>query len=945
MSWLNKLHPQNSLRAQISLASGTLAVLLSLVLSFYAAENSKQQIEQSEGNSFARRATTILDTMDRGMFERTREIQNAAILDEIREPSVPVERKREILERLQNTFNAYAWVGMCDANGIGSVGTGKYLEGKDLSKRPWCSQGRDNYYVGDMHDALLLSKLLPNPSGEMFYLVDVAAPVIDKIGVLQGVLCGHIFWRWAEEALDSKKSPGKDIFLLSKDGLVLSGPEPARSNFAKVAPHTMQAIKQGTATNGYLLEHWANGKTYLVGWAKSSGYREYAGLGWVAVMRQDVTQAFAPAMQLRQRILLMGLGLGLLFAWFGWLLAGRIVRPIARISAAADKIAAGDLTYHAPAVQGEGEVAHLSTAIHDMVMHLTHEITQRRKAEEGLRLSAKVFENNSEAIMITDAEHRIVMINRAFTEITGYSQVEVLGENPRLLNSGKQNEAFYQTFYQVLAQHDVWRGEIWNKRKNGEIFPEWVTISVLRDKTQNITHYIAVYLDITQRKKEEQKVYYLANYDVLTGLPNRALLADRLEQGLALAQRHQGKLAVLFIDLDHFKNVNDSLGHDVGDVLLVQVAQRLKICLRRSDTLARQGGDEFVAVLGDLNSEDEATFVAEKMIESLCGEFVVGEYCLSVTPSIGVSIYPDDGETTMQLLRNADMAMYRAKEAGRNRFEYYEANMNSKALHRLQLENDLRNAIAKQQLVLHYQPKVNVLSGAVVGMEALLRWQHPQRGFISPAQFIPVAEESGLINEIGDWVLRQAVLQQRLWLSLGYQIVPIAVNLSARQFNQKDLVEKFVGIVREIGVPINFIQLELTESMLMDVGVNSLEVMNRLNDVGFDLSLDDFGTGYSSLSRLKLLPMKSLKIDQSFVRDIATDENDEIIVNATAVLAHAMEMKVIAEGVETQAQLDFIRDSQCEEYQGYLFSRPVPADEAVKFLQLLKSEKMVPIRL
>jgi len=934
MRWLNKLHPQNSLRAQISLASGTLAVLLSLALSFYAAENSKQQIEQSEGESFARRATTILDVMDRGMFERTREIQNAAILDDIREPGVSVARKREILERLQNTFNDYAWVGICDAHGIGLVGTGKYLEGKDLNQRPWCIKGRDNYYVGDMHDALLLSKLLPNPSGEMFYLVDVAAPVIDKMGVLQGVLCGHIFWHWAEEALDSKKSPGKDIFLLSQDGLVLSGPEPARSDFAKVAPRTLQAIKQGTATNGYLLERWANGKTYLVGWAKSSGYREYAGLGWVAVMREDVTQAFAPAAQLRQRILLMGLGLGLLFAWMGWLMAGRIVRPIARISAAADKIAAGELTYHAPAVQGDGEVAHLSTAIHDMVEHLTREIAQRRKAEQGLRLSAKVFESNSEAIMITDAEHRIVMINRAFTDITGYSEDEVLGENPRLLNSGRQTPAFYQTFYQALAQHDAWRGELWNKRKNGEIFPEWVTISVLRDEAHTITHYVAVYLDITERKKEEERINFLANYDVLTGLPNRALLADRLEQGMALAQRHQAKLAVLFIDLDHFKNVNDSLGHDVGDALLVQVAQRLKICLRRSDTLARQGGDEFVAVLGDLNSEDEATFVAEKMLESLCGEFVVGEYRLSVTPSIGVSIYPDDGVSTVQLLRNADMAMYRAKDAGRNRFEYYEASMNSKALQRLQLENDLRKAITQQQLMLYYQPKVNVLSGAVVGMEALLRWQHPQQGFISPAQFIPVAEESGLINEIGDWVLRQAVLQQRLWLSLGYQIVPVAVNMSARQFNQKDLVEKFVGIVREIGVPMNFIQLELTESMLMDIGVNSLEMMNRLNEAGFDLSLDDFGTGYSSLSRLKMLPMKSLKIDQSFVRDIATDENDKIIVNATAVLAHAMEMKVIAEGVETQVQLDFIRDSQCEEYQGYLFSRPVSAEEAVKFLQL-----------
>ena len=441
-----------------------------------------------------------------------------------------------------------------------------------------------------------------------------------------------------------------------------------------------------------------------------------------------------------------------------------------------------------------------------------------------------------------------------------------------------------------------------------------------------------MFLDITERKKEEERVQYLANYDVLTGLPNRYLLNDRLEQGLSLAQRHQTKLAVLFIDLDRFKNVNDSLGHDVGDELLKEVAQRLRGCLRRSDTIARQGGDEFIALLGDLNSEDEVTFVAEKMIESLRGEFNIGEQQLSISLSIGVSIYPDDGETAVQLLRNADLAMYRAKDSGRNQFQYYEAEMNEKALQRLQLESELRGAIAKGQLSLHFQPKVNVVSGTVVGMEALLRWFHPQLGAVSPAQFIPVAEESGLINEIGDWVVRQAALQQRIWESQGYRIIPVAVNLSARQFNQKDVVQKIKAVLREVGIPPQYIQFELTESLLMEAGQNSFELLTQLSEAGFVLSLDDFGTGYSSLSRLKALPFKSLKIDQSFIRDLATDENDEAIVSATAVLAHALEMRVIAEGVETQEQLDFIRNLMCEEYQGYLFSRPLPAEEVIKYL-------------
>ncbi|HEX5337427.1 MAG TPA: EAL domain-containing protein [Gallionella sp.] len=903
-----------------------------MVLSYSAAENSRQQIEQREGESFALRAKNALDVLDRGMFERSREIRNAAILDDIREAGVPVDRKREILERLQKTFNAYAWIGICNAEGVGLVGTGKYLEGKDLSKRPWCTKGRERYYIGDMHDALLLSKLLPNPSGAMFYLVDVAAPVIDRQGRLQGVLCGHIFWSWAEEVLDSKKTPGKDIFLLSQDGLVLSGPEAARSKLSELAPQTMRAVQQNGRDGGYLLETWGNGKTYLVGYAKSSGYRDYPGVGWVSLVREDVTQAFAPARQLRQRILIMGIGLGLLFSWLGWLLAGRIARPITRISQAAEKIAAGDLVYDAPAQLGDGEVAHLSAAIHNMVEKLTGEIAQRRKAEESLRLSAKVFENNTEAIMITDADHNVVSVNRAFTGITGYSEEEVLGKNPRILSSGRQSREFYQAFYESLSSKGQWRGEIWNKRKNGEVFPEWTTISILRDEQGRITHYIAVFLDITERKKEEERIQYLANYDVLTGLPNRYLLDDRLNQTITLTQRHQTKMALMFIDLDHFKNINDSLGHDVGDALLKKVSQRLKLCLRRSDTLARQGGDEFVALLGDMGSENEATFIAEKMVESLREPFTVGEYHLSVTPSIGVSIYPDDGETSVQLLRNADLAMYRAKDSGRNRFEYYKPEMNVKALQRLKLENDLRDAIANGQLMLYYQPKVNVASGKMVGMEALLRWRHPELGFVSPAQFIPVAEESGVINEIGDWVLQQAALQQRVWQSSGYRIVPIAVNLSVRQFGQNNLAEKIQAIVRDAGIPAHFIELELTESMMMDLGADSLKIMDKLNEAGFDLSLDDFGTGYSSLSRLKLLPVKSLKIDQSFVRDIDTDENDEAIVNATAVLAHAMEMKVIAEGVETQGQLDFIRNLQCEEYQGYLFSRPVPADGVVRYL-------------
>jgi diguanylate cyclase (GGDEF)-like protein/PAS domain S-box-containing protein len=931
MTWLKNIDPRSSLRAQISLASAGTVLLLSTLLSFYAAETSKRQIELSEGEAFVHRAKSALDVLDRGMFERSREIQNSAILDEIRDPKIPIVHKRELLERLQASFSAYAWIGICDANGMGVVGTGKYLEGKDLSKRPWCTQGRDKYYIGDVHDALLLSKLLPNPTGEMFYLVDVASPVIDHDGKLQGVLCGHIFWTWATEVLDSKQTPGRDIFLLSKDGKILSGPEKALGDFSALAPQAMRKIKSDS-DGGYHIEEFSDGKKYLVGYSKSAGYREYAGLGWTAVIREDVTTAFAPSRQLQHQILMVGAILGLFFAWISWTMAGRIASPIRRISVAAEKVASGELNYDIPRQHGDDEVAHLGVAIHDMVVSLTSEIRQRREAESALRLSAKVFEQNSEAILVTNCDNRIEMVNRAFTVITGYTAEEVIGYSPNILSSGKHTPQFYGELWQTLHGQGIWRGEIWNKRKNGEVFPEWITISTVYDDDGKVQHYIAVFIDISERKKEEARIIKLANYDALSGLPNRHLLADRVEQALAQSQRHQTKVAMLFIDLDHFKNINDSLGHDVGDELLKQVATRLKRCLRRTDTLARLGGDEFIGLLTEIGTEGEASHVAEKMVEILSQPFELSGHQLHVTPSIGISIGPDDGNTQVQLMRSADLAMYRAKESGRNRFAFYEVEMNRKAVERLRLESDLRAAVELQQVSLHYQPKVRVEDNSVVGMEALLRWKHPQMGFIAPGVFIPIAEQSGLIVELGDWVLRQAVLQQRIWSSQGYRILPIAVNLSVAQFLQGDLIERIQRIVREGGVEPQYIELELTESMLMEIGIKSQSAVERLSEAGFNLALDDFGTGYSSLSRLKLLPMDSLKIDQSFVRDIATDQNDELIVSATAVLAHALEMKVVAEGVETEAQLAFIRDLQCEEYQGYLFSKPVPAEDAVRFL-------------
>lgn len=650
-------------------------------------------------------------------------------------------------------------------------------------------------------------------------------------------------------------------------------------------------------------------------------------------MRQDADIAFAPARALQQRILLVGLALGVLFTLVGAIMARRIAKPISRITEAADKIAAGDLHYDAPQTAGDGEVAHLSQAIHTMVNHLTWEISERKHAEEQLRLTATVFANNSEAIVITDASNNIVRVNDAFTQITGYQADEVIGKNPRLFASGRMSREFYQTMWHDLLANNGWSGEIWNKRKNGEIYPEWLILSLVRDESGIVTNYIAIYSDITERKKEEERIQFLASHDVLTSLPNRFLLTDRISQALAYAERNQAKVGVLFIDLDHFKNINDSLGHDVGDLLLKQVAERMAHCLRRSDTIARLGGDEFIAVLPDVASENEVAFVAEKMIEAFADKFPVENLDLTITPSIGISIYPEDGTDPNTLLRNADMAMYRAKDTGRNTLQFYRPEMTEHINERLKLEMQLRHAIVNKELFLVYQPQVDMASGAVSGMEALLRWQHPTLGLVSPARFIPVAEESGLIEEIGDWVVREACMQGRIWQAQGYRIVPIAVNVSGAQLKRGHFPARLRNILSETKFDPALLEIEITESVLMGLGESSLQLMRDIRSQGVRLALDDFGTGYSSLSRLKTFPLDFVKIDQSFVRDIGTDPNDAAIIRAVLSMSREMELRVIAEGVETQEQLDFLKQLHCDRYQGYLFSRPVPPQEVEKHLQ------------
>ncbi|HOB45865.1 MAG TPA: EAL domain-containing protein [Zoogloea sp.] len=562
------------------------------------------------------------------------------------------------------------------------------------------------------------------------------------------------------------------------------------------------------------------------------------------------------------------------------------------------------------------------------------DVTVRRNHEEQLQLAWTVFSNSVEAIIVTDAQERILSVNRAFTDVTGYTEEEAIGKTPRMLRSGHHDKGFYDLMWQEIGTLGFWQGEIHDRRKNGTMYPAALSISAVHDKGGRITHYVAVFSDITERKASEARIAFLAQHDPLTGLPNRTLLHDRLEQALAHAARHGKRIALMFLDLDRFKTINDSLGHMMGDRLLQGVAQRLTHCIRETDTVSRQGGDEFLIVLTDIETPDDAARVAEKILARLGPTFEIDNQQLGTSFSIGIALYPEDGDNVETLMKNADTAMYHAKESGRNTYRFFDEVMNINALERLHLENGLRRALEQNEFTLHYQPQVDLASGRIIGVEALLRWFSGVMGGVSPARFIPLAEECGLIVPIGEWVMQTACRQARAWQDQGFPPMPVAVNLSAMQFRRTDIVATVAQALTDSGLDGTWLELELTESLLMQSGPDVEAILGRLKALGVRLSIDDFGTGYSSLAYLKRFPVDRLKIDQSFVRDIAEDPDDAAIVRAVIQLGHSLRLEVIAEGTETPEQMDFLRNEGCSAAQGYLFSPPLPADAVTELLRI-----------
>ncbi|AHC32810.1 MULTISPECIES: phosphodiesterase DibA [unclassified Pseudomonas] len=550
-----------------------------------------------------------------------------------------------------------------------------------------------------------------------------------------------------------------------------------------------------------------------------------------------------------------------------------------------------------------------------------------KENRERLRQAAAVFDCTREGVLVTDARGLIVHVNRAFMAITGYRREDVMGQQPSLFKSGRHSSSFYQQMFQTLERTGEWSGEIWNRRKSGEIYPQWQTIRVIHDDHGQLSHYVAVFSDITAIKDSEHELAHLAHHDPLTGLPNRLLFTDRAEQALASAQVHKRGCALLLLDLDHFKIINDSLGHNVGDQLLKQVSERLAGLFGPGVTLARLGGDEFAVLVESCPQVVQAAALAQRILDAMREPFIFDGHQLFISASIGISLFPSDALSAEQLLRNADSALFKAKSVGREGYALYTEELTAHAQNRVEIASELRRALEQQELRVYYQPVHDLHSSRLIGVEALVRWQHPERGLVPPVEFIPIAERTGLIADIDAWVMDQACRQMCQWLADGVQLSFIAINVSSRLFARRELYEQVAQVLHTTGLDPAFLELEVTESAVMEDPEVALEQLHRLRELGLRLAIDDFGTGYSSLLRLKRLPVQKLKIDQGFVAGLPWDEDDAAIVRVVIALAKSMGMQVHAEGIEQVEQARFLLEQGCDMGQGYWFGRPMPAQD------------------
>lgn len=922
---------KTSLKVRLAIALGVMALASALVLSQVASYASRAQIERDQSALLQNIAVRMTSQLAHDMSARANEIAFLAGQDQVRDPKYSLEAKQAMFERVRNAYPFYAWIGMADLQGNIVAGTGGLLVGKNVSQRDWFLKAQEELHFGDAHDAFLLAKMLPKPKWDdlPLRLVDISTPVRDATGKLIGVLCGHLSLDWAfevrESMLDQLSRDDLDLVVLNKAGKVLMGtPHLPSLKVDLAALQTYQGLEG--ATRQVAVETWPDGGRYLTASVREASFKNYPGMGWTIVARRGEASAFAPADRLSQQILLAGVATAAVFIFVVLFMLQRELGPLAAIATAAKRIRDDGNRVEIPKPERSGELSDFASALIDLANTL-----QTSNAE--LVLAGRVFDESGQGILITDASNKVIRVNRAFTRITGYSSADIVGLSPKVLQSGHQDAAFYQTMWSAVKRNGAWQGEIWNRTKDGRIYPEWLTINVLTDADGTVTHHIAIFDDITEKKDYEKRLVHLANYDKLTDLPNRNLMQMEVELMLRDAKVRSQTLGLMFVDLDNFKNINDTLGHPAGDQVLQEVAKRFTACVEQKTLVSRWGGDEFVVALPH-GGVDEAAALARRLIEVLQRPFAIegGRYHLGM--SVGVAMYPADGETVNQLLRCADTAMYRAKSEGNNQLRFYVDTMNAGLERYLKIDNALRHALDQDGLGLSlaFQPQFSGDGKSIMGAEALIRWSHPELGAISPAQFIPVAEETGLILPLGRWIMEEIARSYRDIVMANRVPVALSMNCSAHQLVDAGLAAQLHAACQKMEVPAEHLRVEVTESAIMSDEFKVMDTLGQLRKYGYPVSIDDFGTGYSCLNYIQKIRPSEIKVDQGFVKAMLTDPDSHSIVLFTVRLAESMGMDVVAEGVETEAQRTALNAMGNVKLQGFLLGKPLPLQALIALL-------------
>lgn len=897
-----------------------------------AYQNGRTAIKQSLGVTFQQIANQTIDKVDRSLYDVYRNVKTWAELEMMEEVITgDLDGKiSSLLIRLSKEYGSFSTIDTLNSDGAIIASSDPERVGQALA--------RSHFFTEAIGGKATIEDVRYDPAARVWGIT-FAFPIRSKsekekiIGVFTATWRADELSQMTQVGQNEKGAPR--LLLIRSDGLIISAHDAEREILFKRNLFEFglkSAERAGRKEKGYLIEKDEGGNESLIGYDYSKGYRDFQGLGWGILVIKDLKAAFKPIDRLKWTLLSVELGVAFLVLTVSLFVTRTLTDPILKISQIASRVAQGDFEGKAEALSKD-EIGSLTRTFNQMI----DDLKKQRAQLVDKNYVDSIIGNMLNSLIVIDTEGRIKRVNKATLDLLGF-------DDEAELIDGTVSRIFPDELFSMVTalKSSTEKGFLSNIEtayfsKSKQSIPVFFSGSVMYNQQGRVDGIICVAQDITERKKSVERLNYLASHDALTNLPNRTLFYDRLGQAISRVAWRNRFAAVLFLDLDRFKVINDTLGHAVGDLLLQVVAERLGSLLRSGDTVARLGGDEFVIILDDVAKAEDVAKVCQKILEALSMPFFLKEHELFITASIGISLFPNDGRDAETLLKNADTAMYKAKEQGRNNYQHFSPSMNVKALERLSLETNLRYALERDEFLLHFQPFVSLATGEIVGMEALIRWRHPQLGMVPPSQFIPLAEETGLIVPISEWVLKAACEQNKKWQNEGLKPIRMAVNLSARQFYEKDFQKGVISILRKTGLDPNYLELELTESIFMKNAEATIRALDELHQIGIAISIDDFGTGYSSLGYLKRFPVNKLKIDQSFVRDAVQDSEDAAITNAIVVLGRTLQLKTIAEGVETIEQLELLRSIGCDEIQGYFFSRPLPADEATKILVEKKS--------